>query len=709
METSPRWGAFGLSIVVALLIYIPSWSHELVLWDDDEYITQNPLMTAPDGLRRIWLTLESPQYYPLTFSMLRLEHALWGDGPAGYHVVNTVLHAACAGLVWLLVFRLGGGSRVASIAALLFAVHPLHVESVSWVAGRKNVLSGLFFLLAVLMYVRHRRRMDRAAYWWCIGFGLAAMLSKTATVTLPLVLLLFDLLYSIPPGRRLERRMRGGTVRMLPLLAAGVALTVVTMRVDSPDVGEALPLLSRVLVAGAAVWFYAGKLLLPVGLCPLYPRWAVDAGSVWWWLPLGVLAGLVAAVIVAARRRRPIGAWSFGLYLLALLPMLGLVHFAYMDYSFVADHFVYLSAVGFLTLVAMVLEVLRRRAMLAMDALTALILVVLAVRTVWQQRTWRDTATVLSRALECAPSFELAYVNLARDAMRRGREEEAITWLERGIERKPEFAQAHHLLGNVYARRGETLRAMEEYRRALALAPGQARTLRDVALLHLEQNEAAEAVRLLREAIARDGLDAELQFHVARALKAAGKMEESVAAGRAALRLNPRHASAAYNLANTLFELRRTEEAEAAYAQAIAAQPEMAAAYYNLGVVRRLRGDRRGAAEAWERGVRLAPNDVEMLTELARVRATAAEEGMRDAGQALRLCERVERLLPRVTVRLLDVRAAAYAAAGDFSRALQDGQRAAEMAELAGAAEQAGMIRARLHLYRQGKAYVDAD
>src|SRR5688500_4432073 len=343
------WG-FVL-LLVTVLAYRHAWTAGYI-WDDDVYVTQNQLLTAADGLRRIWFSLDSPsQYFPLVYTTFRLEYALWGLNPAGYHWVNIILHAANALLVWrlLLALRVPG----AWLAAALFALHPVHVESVAWVTERKNVLMGLFFLLSLLAWVRFVERETKGLgkyYGLALLFYALALFSKTTACTLPAALLLILWLKKMPITLR-----RIGQI--VPFVLLGIVMGLVTIwweRHHQGTQGElfAIVLPERLLVAARAFWFYLGKPFCPVNLSFSYPRWSISPGNPldYWWLV--ATAGLAVAVYFARRRlgRGPEVALVF--FAATLSPMLGFIMLYTFRYSFVADHYQYLASIGPLALAA---------------------------------------------------------------------------------------------------------------------------------------------------------------------------------------------------------------------------------------------------------------------------------------------------------------------------------------------------------------------
>ena len=347
---------FGLFLVaVTLMAYGPAW-HAGFIWDDDAYLTQNPLLTAPDGLRRIWFSLQSPsQYFPLTYSTFYVERALWGLNPAGYHLVNLLLHAANALLVWRVLARL----RVpgAWLAAAIFALHPVQVESAAWITERKNVLMGFFFLLTLWGWIRfidEQTARPWRYYVLALVFYALALSAKTTACTLPAALLLILWLKKMSINwRRLAQ--------VAPFVAMGIGMGLVTLWWERHHQGTEGNLfgmgpVERVLVASRAVWFYAGKLLWPANLTFSYPRWKIsasDAGAYGW-----VLATAALGVVIWRARR-----WAgrsvevaAAFFVATLSPLLGFIMVYTFAYSFVADHYQYLACIGPIALAAAAME-----------------------------------------------------------------------------------------------------------------------------------------------------------------------------------------------------------------------------------------------------------------------------------------------------------------------------------------------------------------
>ncbi|MBV8903597.1 MAG: hypothetical protein JOZ22_08180, partial [Acidobacteriia bacterium] len=338
---------FGLT----LLAYWPALRGQF-LWDDDQHVTRVDLQSL-DGLWRIWSHLNTTQqYYPLLHSMFWLEHKLWGESVLGYHLTNVFLHSLSALLVILIVECLGLPGAL--FAGLVFALHPVCVESVAWITEQKNTLSGVFYLASTLLYLQFDRTRRQPKYFLALLFFILALLSKSSVAALPAILLV--LLWMVHGRLDWRRDVRP----LLPWFVAGVTFGLVTYHVETAYLGARaaiypLSIPERLLLAPRVLWFYASKVLLPVGLVFSYPRWQVDLRTPWQYLfAAGVLVATAILILVARRNRGPLAA--FLIFAGALFPVLGLLNVFYFRYSYVADHFQYLACLAMIVPAAVVLS-----------------------------------------------------------------------------------------------------------------------------------------------------------------------------------------------------------------------------------------------------------------------------------------------------------------------------------------------------------------
>jgi protein O-mannosyl-transferase len=543
-----RWLAAAGLAGLTLLAYLPSLRGGFI-WDDDNFLTLNPLIKASDGLYRFWFTTQATDYWPVTSSTLWLEWRLWGMNPAGYHAVNLALHVAEVLLLWTILRRLRLPG--ATLAALLFAVHPVNVESVAWIAQRKNLVAMLFFLLSVLAFLRSAWGAPEAATppaegarwdgWYALSlFAFAlAMLSKGSVAPLPLVLLGL-----IAWRRRLALR---DFLLAAPFLAVAAALAAVNVWFQTHGSGIAIRQVSgveRLLGAGAIVWFYLGKALWPARLIFIYPQWHVAAGSMLWWLPL--VAAAVMTVLLWRKSRAAFFAWSY--FCVMLIPVLGFTDIAFMEYSPVANHYQHLALIGVVGLAAAGWSRWHR-----VSRTTALAGAVLAVGILggltWQQnRTYQQVETLYRTTLEENPGSWVAHGNLGGLLAGTGRLPEAITHFVEALRLRPDYPQARVSLGSALASQGRFDEAKAQFEEALRLRPDFADGHYNLGLVLRATGQLPAAAAQFSEALRIKPNFPEAHNNLGVILGEAGHKAEAIAHFEAALQLNPDYAEARANL-----------------------------------------------------------------------------------------------------------------------------------------------------------------
>jgi Flp pilus assembly protein TadD len=600
-------------VLVVLVAYYPAWRGGQ-LWDDDAHITSVELQSA-DGLRRIWFELgATQQYYPVVHSSFWILHKLWGDTTLGYHIVNIVLHALSAFLVVVILRRLAVPGAV--LAGVLFALHPVHVESVAWMTELKNTLSGVFYLTAALVYLEFDRGGRRV--WYALAFVLfcLALLSKSVTATLPAVLLV---VFWWQRGRLSWKQ----AVPLAPFFITGVAAGLFTAWVERTFIGARgaefhLSLLDRLLIAGRAPWFYLAKLIWPANLIFVYPRWQIDP-AVWWLYlyPIGLVAAGVLLWRFRTTSRAPLAACL--MFCGTLVPALGFVNVFPFRYSFVADHFQYLASIPMLALAAAGVAILVSRVAGAARHTQVLALVVLILGAGLGTLTWRQSrqyisAEVLYReTIARNPAAWMAYNNLgALKATGTSKDlAEAATLLQTAVRLYPENPEAHNNLGVAYQRLGRLDDATREHREALRLFPTYAEAYNNLGIIAEQQGRLEEAISDYTSALRfqrRDKDRAEAHHNMGSALQKLGRDEEAVTEIREALRINPRYADAHDNLGSALMRLGRTDEAIAQYTEAIRLKPDYAEAHNNLGRTLLQAGRAEGAIAEFNETIRLKPD-----------------------------------------------------------------------------------------------------
>ncbi len=429
-------GAAALAIVV-WISYFPALRGGFI-WDDNLLVAGNRLVHAPDGLYRIWFTTEPYDYWPLTNTMFWIEWRLWGTNPTGYHVVNLLLQIAAALLLWKILSKLSIPG--AYLAAVLFAVHPVNVESVAWIAQGKNTLAMLFFLLSTLCYLRQegqqRGKAEEEAgslgrwYWLSLFAFLLAMLSKGSVAILPLVLLLIVWWQ--------QRRITCQDLwRTAPFFLIAVVLTVVNIYFQTHG-GEAIRTASmsqRLAGAGAVVWFYLSKALLPLDLIFVYPQWHIEVRELLWWLPLLAALVVTAALGWCAHWRQfglgPGHAVRLAFFCVALLPVLGMTDVYFMKFALVADHYQYIALIGVVVLMAAGLSAWYGNATHAARSARSSPQSPSLPHTAWlarqQSSLYADSITLYRATLRSNPDCWLAHVNLGQEFLGAGRVAEATS------------------------------------------------------------------------------------------------------------------------------------------------------------------------------------------------------------------------------------------------------------------------------------------
>jgi tetratricopeptide (TPR) repeat protein len=576
-----------LLLTLTLLAYLPALDAGFV-FDDSVYVTKDARMESMDGLRRIWSEVGGPgyrhQYYPLTTSTFWLQHRVWGDRAIGYHLVNVLLHAVNAVLLW----RLLSALRVpgAWLGAAIFAVHPVHVQSVAWITELKNVLSTCFVLSSALVFVNwlglKRReaeaRQTRHLGGYALGLGLfvCALLSKTATCLLPAAL---GLVLWWKRGR-LSRR---DVLPLIPLFVVGVAFVAMTVfleahyRAHGDTFGQTW--LERCLIAGRAVWFYAGKLLWPAELIFIYPRWNVDVHAWWQYVyPLAVVGVLLALWLLRPKLGK--GAVMAATYFTLAVVPLSFVNVAYTRLSYVADHWPYWASMGFIALgvaagAAGAGRLRRAPARLAAAGGGLAIVAVLAGLT-WQRcHVYRDAQTLWTDTVVRNPSAWAAHNELALVLGSAGRLDEAIDHFRQSVRINPDYAEGHNNLGAALMLQGRLDEAVRAYREALRIEPDLRGAHFNLALVFRSQGRLDDAILHFREALRCAPGSASTMTKLGEALEARGESDEAIGQYRKALDVAPQNAEAHFRLGAALAAAGRHHEADRHVREALRLEPDL--------------------------------------------------------------------------------------------------------------------------------------
>lgn len=612
--TSISWLGVVLLVVLTGIIYLPALHGGFIL-DDDKLITDNSLVNSAGGLSRIWFSTEPAEYYPISYSLFWLEWRLWGMNPTGYHVTNLVLHIAAALLIWAVLRNLSIPG--AWLGALLFAVHPINVESVAWIAQLRNALAMPLFLLSVWCYLRadggrgtsdEQRKLNRW-YWLSLLAFLSAMLSKGSVAVLPLVLLL------IVWWRR-GRIARWDWLRTIPFFLIAIPLTYLNLWFQNhgtayyPDVSFG----QRLAGAGAVLWFYLGKALLPIRLLFVYPSWQIDVRQLLWWLPL-TAALLVSGLLLRRRNsvatvtnagRAMLFAWAF--FCLTLAPVLGLTNVGFMRFSRVANHYQHMALIALVALAAAAWSCWQAHASVALRKvlliLAATAPIALGYLTWQENRLYGNPIALYQTTLASNPESWLMHIDLAAALNQAGRPREAIQECLRTLQLKPDLPQAYCAAGNAYQQLGQPNDAIENYRHAIDLNPRYA----------------------------------EAHFNLGVALAHWGKLPEAIAEYEIALKRNPRYAQAASNLGIVLLQSNRPEDAVRQFEAGLRMRPDDSGTHVNLAAALAKLGRWQEAIEHYQTALHLDSGNLEARANMAiaLVALNRRDEAIAAAEEAIR-------------------------------------------------------------------------
>jgi tetratricopeptide (TPR) repeat protein len=617
------WMEAVVIFTVTLAIYLPALGGGM-LWDDNAHVTRLGLRSL-GGLWSIWTDLHATQqYYPLLHSAFWLEHHIWGDATLGYHLTNVLLHATSACLLVRLLRFLG--LHGAFLAGLVFAVHPVCVESVAWISEQKNTLSLVFYLLAALRYLnfdRLRSQPDaRRAYAEASILFAMALLTKSVTSTLPAALLV---LFWWKNGRIAWKR---DVVPLLPWIAAALISGSLTSWVER-NIGGAqggdfdLSVVQRCILAGRITWFYLGKIVWPTDLVLIYPRWDMASASAYWVLGLAaVVVVTVTLMWLSHRRRGPLAAWL--LFVGTLFPALGFFNVYPFIFSYVADHFQYHAMIPVIAAASVLAVGLVERAAPAGRAIgwsvVAGVVALLGIASASDSAAFQSQLTVFSATIKENPKSWMAHDSLGLWYKDHGDPVKAIAHFQEALRLRPDYPQAHNNMGLCYEGEGDMGRAIDEFRTALRLKKDLVEAhinlgsalVADPASVDEAVAEFREAVRLMPDfAGAHDNLGSAL-------LKQPGGMIAAVAEYRRSIAIDPGFADPHAHLGYALSTLPdRAEEAIGEYREAVRLNPSDAQVRNNLGLALIAQGRPLEAVEALNEALRAAPGFVEIHLNLA--------------------------------------------------------------------------------------------
>jgi tetratricopeptide (TPR) repeat protein len=601
-----RWGPGCLLTLVTLVVYVRVWKAGFI-WDDAAHVTRSEL-TSLHGLWRIWTEPgATQQYYPALHSLFWLEHAFWGNSARAYHAANVLLHLGAVLLFYRTLRRLALPG--AFLAAALFALHPVGVETVAWISEQKNTLSTVCYFAAALAYLNFDR--DRRFRWYATATAwfVLALAAKSVTATLPAALLV---VFWWQRGRLSWRRDIAPLAPWFGLAVGAGAMTAWMERTSIGAKGAAftLTVIDRFLVAGRAVWFYLGKLVAPVDLTFIYPHWNVDDRVAGQYLyPAAAVAGLAVLYAFRNRARGPLA--TALLFIGTLFPALGFIDVYPFAYSYVADHFQYLAAAMVFAAVAAAVTAwsdrltppARRAAQLA----AAAVVVTLAALSWRQTAIYSDAETLWRATIDRNPQCWMACNNLGADLLQAGRLTEALPFVERAVEIAPDNAAGHTNLGTARQMQGRMEEAVTQFEQTVRLEGDSADAQTNLGFALLQTGRIDAALAHLQKALELNPNLAKAHLSLGNLLLQTGHVDEALARYRRAVALEPGDVEARTNLGTALAQQGRLDEAITEFQQALLLEPKSGVAQLNLGNALLQHGRLQAAIGHFQRALEIDP------------------------------------------------------------------------------------------------------
>ena len=608
-----------LLVVATFAVYWQVLDNDFVAYDDDVYVTENIHVNKGvtfDGLTWAFTSSHSSNWHPLTWISHMIDCQSYGLNPRGHHLTSLLFHVANTLLLLLILVRMTGALWQSSFVAALFALHPLHVESVAWVAERKDVLSTFFMMLTLWAYILYVKKGNIRRYLLVVLFFVLGLMSKPMLVTLPFILLMLDFwplgrlchiheTRNVITGQHTDERL--GILRLLwekvPFFALAVASSVVTFivqeRSGAVKLLETYSIQTRIINAFVAYIEYIVNMIWPVELAVLYPH---PGNSLLLWK--GVVAGLalvlITILVIRKARKIPYLAVGWLWYVVTLIPVIGIVQ---VGAQAMADRYTYITLIGLFIIIAWGAKDLLSRWLyrkICLGTLAAIVLPVLIILTWKQVQYWENSNTLFKHTLKHTSNNYVIYNNQGIVLREQGRTEEAIKHYLQALRSNPGYALAHNNLSNAYYELGMHKEAIGSYKQAIRINPDYAAAHLNLGNAYYESGMHKEAIDAFKHVIRINPDDADAHNYLGVAYVKTGKRKEATEAYKQALRINPDDAQTHYNLGVAYGALGKYKEAAEAFQQAIRIDPDYAGAHYNLGYAYVLSNDRDSALEQYK-------------------------------------------------------------------------------------------------------------
>jgi len=657
-------------IAITWFVFGQTVRYDFVNYDDDTYVYANPLissgLTIP-GAIYAFSGKHSGNWHPLTTLSHMLDCQLWGLQAGGHHFTNIVLHTIAVVLLFLVLLQMTGALWRSAFVAAVFAIHPLRIESVAWISERKDVLSAVFFMLTLGLYVRYVRYASVGRYLAVVSSFALGLVCKPTLVTVPLVLLLLDY-WPLKrfAGESSTRRLILEKIPLFALSAAGAGVTLWAHEKSIIQI-ERLPFTWRVGNGLVTCLTYIKQMIWPARLAVFYPHPGYTLPV--WEIGLAIIFLLLASTaVLVVRRKRPYFFTGWFWYLIMLLPVIGLMQVGSQGH---ADRYTYLSQIGLYTLLAWAIpdalaSRLQRR---ILGATASVAIILLAWCAHIQASYWRNGESLWSHAIAVTSENFIAHDGLGQFLLDHGRLDEAIDQFQIALNIDPKYPMARTNLGIALTKQGRIDEAIAHFRTVLENYPNDSKAYHNLGIALLKKGDPQSGIAAFEKALSIQARYPSAHYNLGMALDDSGRIDEAIAHYQEAVQEDPHFPEAYYLLGNDLFRTSHIDAAIAAYEGALQIRPAYPEVENNIGLALLKEGRHGEAIAHWEAAVANKPDFVPALNNLAWVLAACPEPSIRNGDKALRLAGRANQLSGSKDPAVLRTLAAAYAENGRFTEA----------------------------------------